>query len=870
MYTFQKSIKSLSLFIWALGTFYSFAQEGINYQAIIKDASGVRVANQTVSMRVSIIYDSASGSTAYAETHTVSTTVDGLVNFVVGTGNQISGVTFNNIQWSRNALFIKNEVNTGGGYVDLGTYQLRSVPFAYYAKNAGGTSGLSSISISSGAISATSVNLSGAIAAASASITGTISAGAFVGDGSGLTGLPTGTDSQSLSLSGNVLSISSGNSVTLSMSGANTDSQTLSISGTLLSISNGNQVTLPSGGGGSGLDGVTSTSGVISAVGANFSANVTATAFYGDGSNLTGIVATSTISESHLDAFGNAFIDDFPSGLSASNTEGNRNTGLGSGILTNITTGNNNVAVGHNTLVDLTTGYQNVAIGSSAIENLTTGRNNVGIGSSTLSAITTGRENTAVGAMAMNKATGNQNTAIGFESLKALTTGSSNNALGRRALQQITTGSNNTGVGDNTGYYVVTGSNNTFVGQWASSWGPNISDGVAVGKGSQVGNRGVSIGQNAIASRDDTVVIGDDASSADQAGIAIGKDSFVNSAGTSSGSIAIGYNTYAGSNDIVIGKNSRGGTNMVVIGSDITIDHSNGSNTGYNSVVVGAESLLSKNSRYSVVIGAESKVGSLTTSSDFHQGAIAIGAFSEIQGDGSTGAMALGYDATASNQFATAIGYAATASGQTAIALGQSSTSSGNQAVSLGYISQATGQRAVSLGYFARATASNAVAIGEQTANTTANSVVIGGSSTTSWAFGRNQTIHAFQVGSTSSNGNGAYLTDGGTWTNASSIAFKTNFIDLSNTWILEKIKGLNISKWDYKNTEETHIGPIAEEFTETFEVGVAGENEHLSTVDVSGVALKGVQALIEENESLKAQLELLLQRVEALEQQNQ
>ena len=213
---------------------FSVAQEGINYQAIIKDASGVRIANQSVSMRVSIIYDSASGATAYAETHTTNTTVDGLVNFVVGTGTQISGVNFENIQWSRNALFIKNEVDTGGGYVDLGTYQLRSVPFAYYAKNSGGTSGLSSISISSGAISATSVSLSGAIAAASASITGTLTAGAFVGDGSGLTGISTGTDSQTLSLSGNVLSISSGNSVTLMTSSSNTDSQTLTISGTLL------------------------------------------------------------------------------------------------------------------------------------------------------------------------------------------------------------------------------------------------------------------------------------------------------------------------------------------------------------------------------------------------------------------------------------------------------------------------------------------------------------------------------------------------------------------------------------------------------------------------------------------------------------
>ncbi|WNM20198.1 hypothetical protein [Flavobacterium capsici] len=52
------------------------------------------------------------------------------------------------------------------------------------------------------------------------------------------------TDSQSLSLNGNILSISNGNSVTLpTYSG--TDSQNLSISGNTISISNGNSITFP-------------------------------------------------------------------------------------------------------------------------------------------------------------------------------------------------------------------------------------------------------------------------------------------------------------------------------------------------------------------------------------------------------------------------------------------------------------------------------------------------------------------------------------------------------------------------------------------------------------------------------------------------
>ncbi len=69
--------------------------------------------------------------------------------------------------------------------------------------------------------------------------TGTVTAAAFVGDGSGLTGIP---DDQTLSLSGATLSIENGNAVNLS--GISSDDQTLSLSGATLSIEDGNAVNL--------------------------------------------------------------------------------------------------------------------------------------------------------------------------------------------------------------------------------------------------------------------------------------------------------------------------------------------------------------------------------------------------------------------------------------------------------------------------------------------------------------------------------------------------------------------------------------------------------------------------------------------------
>ncbi|MBP6557337.1 MAG: hypothetical protein KAX93_00585 [Flavobacterium sp.] len=67
-------------------------------------------------------------------------------------------------------------------------------------------------------------------------------------NGGGSFTLPTftDTDAQSLALSGNVLSISNGNSVTLpNFVDTDTDGQNLTLTGNVLSISNGNSVTLP-------------------------------------------------------------------------------------------------------------------------------------------------------------------------------------------------------------------------------------------------------------------------------------------------------------------------------------------------------------------------------------------------------------------------------------------------------------------------------------------------------------------------------------------------------------------------------------------------------------------------------------------------
>jgi hypothetical protein len=117
---------------------------------------------------------------------------------------------------------------------------------------------------------------------------------------------------------------------------------------------------------------------------------------------------------------------------------------------------------------------------------------------------------------------------------------------------------------------------------------------------------------------------------------------------------------------------------------------------------------------------------------------------------------------------------------------------------------------------------------------------------------------HPLHVGTNTSNGNGAHLTAGGVWTNGSSAAFKDRFEKLDSREILAKVATLSIDAWRFKATDERHIGPISEEFVETFDVGVFDasdgrrEDDYLSTVDVAGVALLAIQELNRKTEELE------------------
>ncbi len=108
---------------------------GIPYQAVVRNANGQVAANTAVTTRFTLHQTTADGAVEYQETHALTTNAQGLMSTVLGQGTAVQN-TFAVINWANTNKFMQVEVDLGNGYVDLGTQQLMSVPYAMYAANA--------------------------------------------------------------------------------------------------------------------------------------------------------------------------------------------------------------------------------------------------------------------------------------------------------------------------------------------------------------------------------------------------------------------------------------------------------------------------------------------------------------------------------------------------------------------------------------------------------------------------------------------------------------------------------------------------------------------------------------------------------------
>jgi len=108
----------------------------ISYQAIARDAQGQPMSDANVQIRFTLLADSLNGSSEYVEEHTLTTNAFGLFTTAFGSGNPVAS-TFADINWAAGNKYLKVELDSGSGFVDIGTQQLLSVPFALRSKSAG-------------------------------------------------------------------------------------------------------------------------------------------------------------------------------------------------------------------------------------------------------------------------------------------------------------------------------------------------------------------------------------------------------------------------------------------------------------------------------------------------------------------------------------------------------------------------------------------------------------------------------------------------------------------------------------------------------------------------------------------------------------
>lgn len=108
----------------------------INYQAVARNAAGMALVNQSLSVKMEILEEDQQ-TILYAETHAVTTNAFGLFTLAIGGGTALQG-SFSHIAWGKGGKFIRTSADLSGGanYQLMGTSQLLSVPYALFALKA--------------------------------------------------------------------------------------------------------------------------------------------------------------------------------------------------------------------------------------------------------------------------------------------------------------------------------------------------------------------------------------------------------------------------------------------------------------------------------------------------------------------------------------------------------------------------------------------------------------------------------------------------------------------------------------------------------------------------------------------------------------
>ena len=125
----MKKLYSLVLLLISI-TSFGQAPQLIPYQAIARDDAGQALANASINARFTIHDETATGTTVWQEIQTITTSALGLFTAQLG-----SNISLGSVNWASGSKFMQVEIDLGSGFVDIGTQQMLSVPYALHSRS---------------------------------------------------------------------------------------------------------------------------------------------------------------------------------------------------------------------------------------------------------------------------------------------------------------------------------------------------------------------------------------------------------------------------------------------------------------------------------------------------------------------------------------------------------------------------------------------------------------------------------------------------------------------------------------------------------------------------------------------------------------
>ncbi|MAZ30791.1 MAG: hypothetical protein CMP57_01710 [Flavobacteriales bacterium] len=120
---------------------YAQIPQGLYFQATATNSLGLKVSNQQIAVKTSMIKGDIANIPEWIERHSVTSNSQAVFNIEIGKGERIGGSVQNTdgIIWGFDTYFLKVELDfeLNGSYIDFGTQEIMSVPYAVYMDDPG-------------------------------------------------------------------------------------------------------------------------------------------------------------------------------------------------------------------------------------------------------------------------------------------------------------------------------------------------------------------------------------------------------------------------------------------------------------------------------------------------------------------------------------------------------------------------------------------------------------------------------------------------------------------------------------------------------------------------------------------------------------